>query len=73
MSFDVFFHTVMDMSRKILLTEDEIPKHWYNILPDLPKPLPPAIDPSTKEPIDPKKLEAIFPRSLIQQELSQER
>jgi len=61
------------MSRKIVLNEDEIPKYWYNILPDLPKPLPPPIDPSTRRPIDPRKLEAIFPRSLIQQELSQER
>jgi len=63
----------MSMSRKIVLNEDEIPKYWYNILPDLPKPLPPPIDPSTRRPIDPRKLEAIFPRSLIQQELSQER
>lgn len=61
------------MNRKILLDEEEIPKQWYNILPDLPRPLPPPIDPSTREPIDPKKLEAIFPRALIQQELSQDR
>ncbi|MEN2974152.1 MAG: TrpB-like pyridoxal phosphate-dependent enzyme [Candidatus Caldarchaeales archaeon] len=61
------------MIKKVLLTEDEIPKQWYNILPDLPKPLPPPIDPSTREPIQPKKLEAIFPKALIQQELSQDR
>lgn len=73
MSIYAIIGTVMSMSRKIVLNEDEIPKYWYNILPDLPKPLPPPIDPSTRGPIDPRKLEAIFPRSLIQQELSQER
>ncbi len=73
MSVNVIIGTVMSMSRKVLLTEEETPKYWYNILPDLPKPLPPPIDPSTREPVDPRKLEAIFPRILIQQELSQER
>ncbi|MCS7125570.1 MAG: TrpB-like pyridoxal phosphate-dependent enzyme [Aigarchaeota archaeon] len=63
----------MSMSKKVLLNEEDIPKQWYNILPDLPKPLPPPIDPSTREPIDPRKLEAIFPKTLIQQEISQDR
>ncbi|MEM4694249.1 MAG: TrpB-like pyridoxal-phosphate dependent enzyme, partial [Nitrososphaerota archaeon] len=63
----------MDMYRKVLLSEEEIPKFWYNILPDLPKPLPPPIDPETKEPVNPKKLETIFPRALIKQEMSTER
>ncbi|MEM1676547.1 MAG: TrpB-like pyridoxal phosphate-dependent enzyme [Nitrososphaerota archaeon] len=61
------------MYRKVLLSEEEIPKFWYNILPDLPKPLPPPIDPETKESVNPKKLETIFPRALIKQEMSTER
>ena len=59
-------------SRKILLDESQIPKKWYNITPDLPKPLPPFIDPTTKEPgvgIVPR----IFPKEIIGQELSKER
>ena len=59
-------------NRKILLPEDELPKQWYNIAPDLPKPLPPFIDPVTKEPgvgIVPR----IFPKAIIAQELSQDR
>ncbi|MCW4010900.1 MAG: TrpB-like pyridoxal phosphate-dependent enzyme [Candidatus Bathyarchaeota archaeon] len=59
-------------TKKILLPEDDIPKQWYNIAPDLPKPMPPFIDPSTKEPgvgIVPK----IFPKAIIGQELSKER
>lgn len=58
--------------RKILLKENEIPKQWYNIVPDLPKPLPPFIEPETKQPgvgIVPR----IFPKEIIGQEISQER
>lgn len=58
---------------KILLDEDDIPKEWYNILPDLPKPLPPPINPGTKEPVSPKDLEPVFAKELLRQELSQER
>ncbi len=59
-------------NRKILLKEDEIPKQWYNIVPDLPRPLPPFIDAATKQPgvgIVPR----IFPKAIIGQEISQER
>jgi tryptophan synthase beta chain len=58
--------------KKILLKEDDIPKQWYNIVPDLPKPLPPFIDPETRQPgvgIVPR----IFPKEIIGQEISQER
>jgi len=58
--------------RKILLKESDIPKQWYNIVPDLPHPLPPFIDVETKQPgvgIVPR----IFPREIIGQEISQER
>jgi tryptophan synthase beta chain len=59
-------------NRKILLEENEIPKQWYNIVPDLPRPLPPFIDAATKQPgvgIVPR----IFPKEIIGQEISQER
>jgi len=59
-------------THKILLKEDDIPKQWYNITPDLPKPLPPFIDPATQQPgvgIVPR----IFPKAIIGQELSKER
>jgi tryptophan synthase beta chain len=49
-----------------------MPKKWYNILPDLPEPLPPPLNPATKEPISPSDLEVIFPKSLIAQEMSSE-
>jgi tryptophan synthase beta chain len=58
---------------KILLDENDIPKKWYNILPDMSTPLSPPLNPATKEPIGPKDLAAIFPMELIRQEVSQER
>ncbi len=58
--------------RKIVLDEEEIPKQWYNILPDLPKPLPPVIDPNTREPGG-GIVSEIFPKQILAQEFSAER
>ncbi len=55
------------------MTEDQIPKNWYCILPDLPSPLKPILNPATGEPIDPKMLEPLFPKELIMQEVCQKR
>src|SRR5215210_197930 len=58
------------MSTRFLLSEDEIPTHWVNVLPDLPgAPLPP-LSPATMQPAGPDDLSAIFPMSLIEQEVS---
>ena len=58
---------------KILLTEKEMPRQWYNIAADMPnKPLPP-LDPKTRQPIGPDALAAVFPMELIKQEVSTER
>jgi len=59
--------------RKVLLDEDKIPKYWYNILPDLPKPLPPYINPFTREPVKPEEMERLFPKECVRQEFSQDR
>jgi tryptophan synthase beta chain len=58
---------------KIFLPEDKIPKQWYNIVPDLPKPLSPPIDPRTRQPIKPEVLEAVFAKELVRQEVSRDR
>ncbi len=58
---------------KILLREREMPTRWYNIQADLPKPLSPPINPTTGKPISPEDLLPIFPRALIEQEISTER
>jgi tryptophan synthase beta chain len=58
---------------KIELTQDELPRKWYNIQADLKKPLPPVLNPGTKKPIGPQDLAAIFPMELIRQEVSTEK
>jgi tryptophan synthase beta chain len=57
----------------VFLEPDELPKHWYNILADLPEPLPPPLDPRTKQPLDPAPLTRIFAKELVRQEASAER
>ena len=49
---------------------DRIPKRWFNIVPYLPTPLEPPLDPETKEPVSPDRLLAIFPEPLVEQEVS---
>ncbi|MEN9919233.1 MAG: hypothetical protein RL662_1669 [Bacteroidota bacterium] len=61
------------MSKKILLSENDIPDKWYNIVADMVnKPLPP-LNPATKEILTASDLEPIFAQELIKQEMSQER
>jgi tryptophan synthase beta chain len=55
------------------LQPEDIPTAWYNILPDLPAPPLPPLNPGTGEPIGPDALAPLFPMSLIQQEVSTER
>ena len=54
------------------LPQDRIPRVWYNVLPDLPKPLAPPLHPGTHKPIGPDDLAPLFPMSLILQEVSAE-
>jgi len=56
----------------IYLNQKEIPTHYYNVLPDLPKPLQPPLHPKTKKPLTPNDLSPIFPMELIKQEMTQE-
>ena len=58
---------------KILLDESEMPTNWYNIVPDLPAPPPPALHPGTHEPAGPEDFAPLFPMALIMQEVSQDR
>src|SRR5688572_11166876 len=58
---------------KTLLGADDLPRAWYNILPDLPAPFPPYLHPGTKEPVPPQAFEPLFPKELIRQEMSPNR
>lgn len=61
------------MQTRFDLTQADIPKAWYNLLPDFPEPLPPPLHPATQQPLPPEALSAIFPDNLVRQEISSER
>ena len=63
----------MKTTKKIVLSENEMPEAWYNIMADMKnKPMPP-LNPVTREPLNPSDLEPIFAKELIKQEMSTER
>ena len=57
---------------KYILNEDEMPRAWYNIAADLPRPPDPVLHPGTMQPVGPADLAALFPMAIIQQEVSAE-
>jgi tryptophan synthase beta chain len=63
----------IDKEHAVYLPQDEMPTHWYNILADLPKPLPPPLDPKTLKPLSPEPLLRLFAKDLVMQEVSTER
>ncbi|MBM5811112.1 MAG: TrpB-like pyridoxal phosphate-dependent enzyme [Gammaproteobacteria bacterium] len=58
---------------KYLLSEEDLPKQWYNIVADLPNPPAAVLHPATGQPIGPADLAPLFPMAVIQQEVSSER
>ena len=62
----------MSKSKKIILSEKEMPKQWYNIAADLPGTINPPLGPDGN-PIGPEMLAPVFPMNLIEQEVSSER
>src|SRR5690242_18680880 len=64
---------IRSMTTKFLLSEEEMPRRWYNIVPDLPEPPPPVLHPGTLQPVGPDDLAPLFPMALIAQEVTPER
>ena len=60
------------MQAKIFLSEDEIPRQWYNLAADLPGTINPPLGPDGN-PVAPEMLAPVFPMNLIEQEVSTER
>jgi tryptophan synthase beta chain len=58
---------------KYLLSEDEMPRFYYNLPADLPGSPPPVLHPGTLQPVGPDDLSPLFPLSLIEQEVTTER
>ncbi|MBD3262063.1 MAG: TrpB-like pyridoxal phosphate-dependent enzyme [Candidatus Altiarchaeales archaeon] len=63
----------MSVETKFFLDENELPKKWYNVNADLPRPLDPPLHPMTLKPLGPKDLAPLFPMELIKQEMSTQR
>jgi len=57
---------------KFILEETELPRAWYNIVPDLGGMSLPILHPATGRPVGPDDLKPIFPMALIEQEVSGE-
>lgn len=53
--------------------DSHIPSRWYNLAADFPEPMPPYLNPQTREPITAKDLEPLFAPGLIELEMSKER
>jgi tryptophan synthase beta chain len=60
-------------NNRVILSEDRIPKAWYNIAADAPVTFPPVLHPGTGQPIGPDDLAPLFPMALIAQEVTTER
>ena len=63
----------MSEAIKFLLPDDKTPRAWYNIVADLPQPMPPVLNAATCKPVGAEDLAPLFPMALILQEVSTER
>ena len=63
----------MSQALRFTLGQKDIPTHWYNMLADLPEPMPPPLHPGTKQPVSLSDMTAIFPENIVMQEMSPER
>lgn len=61
------------MMTKAVLPESEMPTHWYNLAADFPEPLPPHLNPGTREPLKPEEMTPLFATGLVEQEFSTDR
>ena len=58
---------------RIILTEEQMPKEWYNVRADMPEQHDPYLNPATGKTLTAGDLEPIFASELCRQELSSER
>ncbi len=58
---------------RVYLTEDELPKQYYNIAADMPNKMRGYLHPATFQPVGPEDLAPLFAKELIAQEMSTDR
>ncbi|MCL2763643.1 MAG: TrpB-like pyridoxal phosphate-dependent enzyme [Treponema sp.] len=56
---------------RIYLTEDEMPKHWYNLRADMKDKPDPILHPGTLQPVTAEDLAPVFCKGVIDQELDE--
>lgn len=59
--------------RRIVLSEQQMPRQWYNIQAEMPTRPAPPLHPGTRQPIGPADLAPLFPSALIGQEVSSDK
>ncbi len=57
---------------KIYLTEDEMPRYWYNVRADMKHKPAPLLNPETHQPMTEEELGQVFCHELVRQELDME-
>lgn len=60
----------MSQIKKVILSDDEMPRQWYNLAADIP--LNPPLGPDGN-PVSPDMLAPVFPMNIIEQEVSTDR
>lgn len=58
---------------RITLTEEELPKQWYNVVADMPEKPDPYLNPQTMKPASEEDLYPVFAKELCHQEFSTQR
>ena len=58
-----------DIPYKIYLSEDEMPRYWYNVRADMKTKPAPLLNPGTLKPMTARELDGVFCDELVQQEL----
>ncbi len=61
------------MRTMFTLDQSDLPKRWYNVLPDLATPLAAPLNPATREPLEPEALLGLFARTCVEQEMATDR
>ena len=56
---------------KTFLSEDELPRAWYNVRAVMPEKCPPLLNPATRHPVTVEELSQVFCEELARQELDE--
>jgi tryptophan synthase beta chain len=54
----------MEKTKKFILTEKELPTHWYNIVAEMQNKPMPILNPATKQPMKEEELYPLFAKEL---------